>query len=1129
MKIFKTKLIYACSILIATINIANAQSLEYHCDGVVTEPPPTYATSTVSFPCAPSTAPSSSFTTIYQKKENYIPDNTKTEALYVEKVIKIHITVIQEPIGAKKNYGPSDIAFINSIVSTANSYLVNNPAPTDPVVVDGRDPHVYDTRFSIEHVGDITFVNDANLLYENLYTSVPAGLFYKPESVLNVFITYSNTNLSPGGIAKDGPNGATGTDHLLLGINDGTPHIVFKNFYSNALPAENATNYLLHEIGHLMGVHHTYKYDWGAVPPTATSVPETLDETHYDYLEDVFKSGTAKFNYRPESVSTYPAIPYQFYDPSNPSTADDDYTNNFMGGHPYGHYYSPMQIGRMHRNAHFLNIRKYIYNRWPEDENHDGLGQGQIHPLLVSNNQTWDFDIKMYSDIRVETGATLTIKCRVLMPYHSNIIVEPGAKLVVDGGIITADRNYDNYFWYGITVLGDITKSQDLAGAQGIAEIKNNATIEHALHGVVAGDEIHKDNNKCGGILRISDANFINNKNAVGIWKYENKAVWPVGLHKPNRSFIRTSLFELNDNYQYDNTDHPRRMPQAQIIIWDVDGFKIEGCTISNNMSVAKRARIGNRGGMGIYCYEGNFTLANYCPTILSGPCSPATLVPSVVSGFVYGIRGEAVASKPFTAINTTFDKNLFGVITGGVNGQQIRNNTIYPDDPAALGSTPIGVYAYGSNAFTIEGNNIQNLYSLFARGEGVRIEESSKDDNKVNNNHFYRMNIGCNSIGMHTNGTHDPEELNRGLSFFCNSNYLNTGDIYVMGNDENLDGIKSNQGTISRPAGNEFTNYPTSSRLGRHFIMYQTGTSGGPYFDKVRPVDAYYYSTTTGIYQQPTKNTVGRVIPVGIPEPIICILPAEGEISNDKIGAVGSTTSYASMTAALRDTSENRNSLIVAAYQGMHSPYADAELSLYHIREGNISQGLALYGSIATTHNLNSKEQYEFAIGASLVNLMASHYLSGVAMDSLSQANIDTLHYITANAVTWPRAKACAWLYFAADEECGMTQIDPLPEDTTNSGQWRIAQNNAIAQEIGERLSVSPNPSSNYFAINYHIQQDAELQVSDVSGRIVARMSLAASQNTQSIDARQWQTGVYLYKVMQAKKIMYYGKLLKY
>ncbi|MDI9320405.1 MAG: T9SS type A sorting domain-containing protein [Phycisphaerales bacterium] len=1067
---------------------------------------PLGVTGGVALPCTPV---SPDYTNFYRLLENYIPQNGLEDALYVHKTVRIAIHVIMPTYPADLNYKTTDEPLIRSFMNKANGYLTNNDAPSDPITVSGRNAWVYDTRFRLD-VQSIDFTA-VNLTFDDVYGAVSpsspydvlrsAGLFNDFKNVLNVFIMYSNVNTTPGGVT------------FTTGY---SPFIVLKNYYRDLTfrsDPERCANIFLHEMGHAFDLWHTYNLDYGR----GACCPEDLDETQIDYLQDVFGStATTKFNYRPYDNGTYPSPPF--------GTVGDNYTNNFMGGHPFGHYYSPMQLGRMHRNAYFGECRSVTYNTYPEDDNHDHTGQGQNHPVVINNSETWDFDIKMYNDIVVKKGATLTIKCRVMMPHLSNIIVEAGAKLIVDGGIITSDRTND--FWYGISVLGDITKSQDVAGNQGIIQTKNGATISNALHAIVAGDEIYKDGNKSGGIIQVDNTHFYNNKRSISFWKFENKAVYPAGVHKPNRSFFKASLFDLDDDYHYDDNLNPKRKPQAQMSLWDVDGVMISGCTFENKMSLAKRNRIKGT-GFGIETFEANFTIANYCPTAASGPCSASTLVPSIVKGFSNGLYVEAVVSKPFTAVNTAFSFNSNGINMNGISNAKIYNNNFdVASDPLSTAAYTQGIQAYGSNAFQIENNSFApKVLSKDLNNIGVRIIDCGSNKNKVNNNNYTALHVGNMSQGLNTNGSHLSETDNTGLQFLCNTydNYSFTGyssncDEYIYGSSLVLDGIKSNQGALAEPAGNIFSDpwavYPLGNQIN---------------IKNALPISKYYFSNLPSVspLQQPTVYPTGAVTTYGLSLPPLCALISDGgtttTTTTSTIGGVLSTTTYSSLSMALNDTTINREGLIIAALQGMHSAYADAELSMYYISHNYIAQGIALYNSILSNnpYQLNVKELYEFNQGSSLVQLLAAHYQNNVSMNSLSNTDIETLHYLTAHCQMWVRSKACAWLHFALGEECADVPFD-LPNTAPNTQRVALEQTESS-------VNISPNPSNSIFTIQYNLEQDALINVTDISGRNIAEINLNHLQNSQKIDANKWQTGVYLYKVVQGGKALYNGKLIKY
>lgn len=59
---------------------------------------------------------------------------------------------------------------------------------------------------------------------------------------------------------------------------------------------------------------------------------------------------------------------------------------------------------------------------------------------VVSGAQTWQEPRRLYSNIVVKTGAVLTIRAEVLLPDNGAILLEPGATLLIDGGLV---RRYE--------------------------------------------------------------------------------------------------------------------------------------------------------------------------------------------------------------------------------------------------------------------------------------------------------------------------------------------------------------------------------------------------------------------------------------------------------------------------------------------------------------------------------------------------------------------------------------------------------------------------------------------------------------------------------------------------------------
>jgi hypothetical protein len=98
----------------------------------------------------------------------------------------------------------------------------------------------------------------------------------------------------------------------------------------------------------------------------------------------------------------------------------------------------------MHRALSLTSARKYV--------------QGSPYtttPITITSNETWDFNTRIYQDIVVKAGATLTVKCFIDFSSQSKLIVEKGGTLVLDGCTLTCGQ--PGRMWRGIEVHGTRT------------------------------------------------------------------------------------------------------------------------------------------------------------------------------------------------------------------------------------------------------------------------------------------------------------------------------------------------------------------------------------------------------------------------------------------------------------------------------------------------------------------------------------------------------------------------------------------------------------------------------------------------------------------------------------------------
>lgn len=137
----------------------------------------------------------------------------------------------------------------------------------------------------------------------------------------------------------------------------------------------------------------------------------------------------------------------------------------------------------------------------------------------------WD-EVKVFNqNVRIKTGTTIEVICDVLMGANKRIIVEPGAKLIVNGGRIT---NLCEDEWRGISVYGGNTDFD--------VKFTNQAVIENTSGPAVtmlAPEPWPNVSNFGNGILHAEYTTFNNTSRLVELISWS-----PL----PNASYIRNCI-----------------------------------------------------------------------------------------------------------------------------------------------------------------------------------------------------------------------------------------------------------------------------------------------------------------------------------------------------------------------------------------------------------------------------------------------------------------------------------------------------------------------------------------------------------------------------------------------------------
>jgi|GEM_PF-3119649 len=155
-------------------------------------------------------------------------------------------------------------------------------------------------------------------------------------------------------------------------------------------------------------------------------------------------------------------------------------------------------------------IRNYLpYDRL--SKLHNVLASTNLHKFVLCESITGNNGVaetigdvtifrpmNFYNDVIVNDGHTVTLKSDTYLSEFAEIIVKPGGRLIIDGGVLTsltADCGMDR--WKGITVISDT----DGIIEPGLVELKNGAIIENARIAIRTHNDMVR-----GGQVVVDDA-----------------------------------------------------------------------------------------------------------------------------------------------------------------------------------------------------------------------------------------------------------------------------------------------------------------------------------------------------------------------------------------------------------------------------------------------------------------------------------------------------------------------------------------------------------------------------------------------------------------------------------------------
>lgn len=677
----------------------------------------------------------------YRTPKYWIP-NSSTPI----KTILVNIIVCQDDSGGNgwqdTPQWRADIAdlYLNVNNVYSNSQPKGYASTCEPVI-----NFIADTRIRFE-INDIIFIKNT------AFNIACAGQTSKTDAIDDyVRANYPNSKKAMNQIFT------SGVSCPYFGIYQ--PHGKYSYVLINAMWDHNYINHpdyfgcLCHEYGHALGLFHTFN-------------GEITKINDFDFLDDVFGCGPEPLICSVPCTAPAGYICYLskcFF--SNPTG------NPLMcsKGTPTGSltspntYISPKSAGRFHRA---LSLFDKIFVSIDDRPMYQYVKEKYSYPIPkeIKSSESWDFAIQLYQDIVVKTGNTLTIKCEVRMPKDGKIIVEQGAKLIIDGGIITCA--WDEGMWQGIEVWGDRTKTQTTAN-QGYLIMQNGAIIENAKVGVT----LQKQGEGWwfnGGVIQATNSTFKNNRFCVGFMSYHR----PTGLDI-NLSYLKNCTFVCDAPLKdpiYTDSDGRRLGTKDFVSLWDVSRVNFLGNTFINAGTFDADIR-----GKAFISVEASYNIE----PLVSGTTIDKNEFINLTDG-VQSLTLVGSAVKNVRVINSVFD-NVYHGITGNIVFSSITGNTFNNIPAGQLGLDAWGIYMDGAKGFTISGNNVFN--SSASNNYGVIVKYSAGFGGTVKDNTFNGLAFGTQT-----------EQNNPLLSISCNA-YNNNQKAWSI-NPLSTSSTFANQGT---------------------------------------------------------------------------------------------------------------------------------------------------------------------------------------------------------------------------------------------------------------------------------------------------------------------------------------------
>ena len=735
----------------------------------------------------------------------------------------------------------------------------------------------------------------------------------------------------------------------------------------------------------------------------------------------------------------------------------------------------------------------------------------------------------------VGDNAVVTVTGEIRMEENSKIIIKPGGKLIVDGGLLTSAC--PDTEWQGIQVWGNDNMHQYLSNGQyhqGILELKNGATIENAVCAVDLWNPL--DEHSEGGIVWATDAIFRNNAKAVHAINYSNYTP-SSGVEAQNASWFRNCSFIIDSDYIGNNTFN------NHVELNNVDGIKFYACSFSVDNTASQLASSISA----IYASSAGFTVTSECSSP-GFPCPESDLIRSTFNGFdnAVHVTNNGGSVRTFSVSGSEFWNNEKGIYATNTGYATIIKNIFNVGNNAQCN---YGIYVDGVANFCIEENNFLRNTSTTNRTYGIAVENSGSY-NDIYLNHF--NNLYCGNISIGNNVVSGNNGL--GLTYTCNTNSGNTHDFGVL-KDGTLGNVDNSQGSSSLAAANTFS--------ASQYHFYNSGNSNLTYYYKGSgskiPTRKYGVILATASIDNECKShydlvgggSGGGMMSAGKTDS----LKNKYVSSMNSIDRLNSLSTYkiekdstqriqqeAQMSMLQREcllaagdivrsnlNKEERDFNELREWIGKSDDISSARMIIAsYIQQKDFVNAIALAKKLPTIYDLQGEELNEFYDYLEIIRLHESLNETNRSTLQLTGYEIALLEDITENGTG--ASKAMAEAILAENRGFPTIVISSCPTIPNFASAVRDSEEPELTSETVFEVELSPNPATTKVEVSYTLPENetnATLVMTNALGINVMTKQLDGANGKMTLSLEDIPSGIYFYSIRCGENVKT-GKLIK-